>query len=93
LESSAGSAEQKFTATAQANSNLPTTGAHDHFVTAGHVRVLPAFSLRKISQPIAIAIRFASLVLFDEEYNQEEFAQLACTRGNRARRSGAAIRS
>ena len=49
--------------------------------------------IAKSSQPIAITIRFGSLVLSDEEYNQRKFAQLACRTGNRARRSAAVVRS
>jgi hypothetical protein len=59
-------------ATAQASSNPPITGARDHFVTATHVRALSAFFMAKSSQPIAVPIRLGSLVLFDEEYNQED---------------------
>jgi hypothetical protein len=46
----------------------------------------------RLANAIAFINRFASLVLSDEEYNQEN-SQSACLRANRARRSAAAVRS
>jgi hypothetical protein len=74
LGSSAAPAEQKFAvATIQASSNLPNTGAHDHFTTANTRTCFDSNFIAKSSQPIAITIRFGSLVLSGEEYNQGKF--------------------
>jgi len=51
------------------NSHLQSAGAHDDFATAIQVDCLTSNFIAKSSQPVAITIRFGSLVLSDEEYN------------------------
>src|SRR6186997_2082377 len=93
LESSAGSAEQKFVATAHASSNPPAIGAHDDFMTARRIRVLSAFSRRKAFDLLPSLFGSTVLSFLMRSIIRAKFAQSACLKANRDRRTAAAIRS